>query len=250
LVRSQTEFDFEAPADVNGVPNDSGDSSGKNNDGEENDRLTMRDAILARVNDGVKITKTLAGHYNTLYTPLVANTVTVPVTRGWVAADVTFHKKQFRLVNTHFEAFDSQATGNPTNHNTTVNRGEIREAQANQLVGPHGPTKVNRPVILIGDLNSDDDTVQDGDQLAYNAITAAGFRERSTSNPLGCCLNTSILTPASNGSVSDFDHQVDHILTNKPRKVQLVSSSVTGRSPHNDIWDSDHAGLFSALRLR
>jgi hypothetical protein len=67
---------------------------------------------------------------------------------------------------------------------------------------------------------------------------------------LGCCLGTSLLTPANPADASHFDHQVDHILTNKPGRVKLVSSSVTGRSPVNNFWDSDHAGLFSALRLR
>jgi len=32
--------------------------------------------------------------------------------------------------------------------------------------------------------------------------------------------------------------------------VKLVNSSVTGRHPVNGFWDSDHAGLFSTLRLR
>ena len=38
-------------------------------------------------------------------------------------------------------------------------------------------------------------------------------------------------------------------MTNAPKKVKLVSSSVTGRQPVNGFWDSDHAGLFSALSV-
>jgi len=49
--------------------------------------------------------------------------------------------------------------------------------------------------------------------------------------------------------VSDFDHKVDHVMTNAPRRIKLVSSSVTGRRPVNGFWDSDHAGLFSVLSL-
>ena len=39
-------------------------------------------------------------------------------------------------------------------------------------------------------------------------------------------------------------------MTNKPKKVKLVSSTVTGRRPVNGFWDSDHAGLWSLLRIR
>jgi hypothetical protein len=102
----------------------------------------------------------------------------------------------------------------------------------------------------VGDLNSDTKTeVKPGDGLAYAALLGVGFVERSTSNPLGCCVNANVITANGGGQVSDMDHQVDHVLTNTPAKVKLVSSAVTGRTPVNGFWDSDHAGLFSALKL-
>jgi hypothetical protein len=76
------------------------------------------------------------------------------------------------------------------------------------------------------------------------------MRERSTNDPLGCCLNSSLLGETSGGNIADFNHQVDHIMTADPKKVKLKSSSVTGRTPVNGYWDSDHAGLFSALLLK
>jgi hypothetical protein len=51
------------------------------------------------------------------------------------------------------------------------------------------------------------------------------------------------------GAASQFDHMVDHIMTRDPKQVKLVNSSATGRSPQNGFWDSDHAGLFSTLKL-
>ncbi len=39
------------------------------------------------------------------------------------------------------------------------------------------------------------------------------------------------------------------MLTNRPKKVKLLRSIVTGRSPVNGFWDSDHAGTFSVLAL-
>jgi endonuclease/exonuclease/phosphatase family metal-dependent hydrolase len=231
---SQKEFDFEAPTDYNGIPGD-GDAPGANDDGEENDRLTMRDVILVRVHAGLKINHVDRGHFETLYEPRIAGLVTVHVLRGWTSTNVNLYGHHFRLVNTHLEAF-----GDPT----------IRRDQARELVKPGGPATGKVPVILIGDLNSDDDTVQGGDRLAYQVLTNHGFHERSTDDPLGCCLNSDIITRGGGGSVSDFDHQVDHVLTNDPAKVSLVNSSVTGRYPVNGFWDSDHAGLFSRLLLR
>ena len=73
VVISQREFDFEAPTDYNGVPGD-GDSAANQN-GEENDRLTMRDVILKRLNSGVVTTNVKAGHFHNLYAPTIAGIV-------------------------------------------------------------------------------------------------------------------------------------------------------------------------------
>jgi hypothetical protein len=104
-------------------------------------------------------------------------------------------------------------------------------------------------VVLLGDLNSDDDTVAGADRLAYETLLAAGMVNRSTDDPLSCCLNSSLLAVGMGGSVADFDHQVDHILTRDPETVTLVDSLVTGLQPVNGFWNSDHAGVFSALRF-
>jgi endonuclease/exonuclease/phosphatase family metal-dependent hydrolase len=228
VVFTEPEFDFEAPADYDGNPATGTFGADKNG------RLTMRDVILARDGHGVKVNRAFGGHFDTLYTPTVAGLVTVPVLRGWTAADVKVRGSgSFRFLNTHLEAF-----GDPT----------IREAQAKELIAPGGPATGSLPVVLVGDLNSDDDTVSGGDRLAYNALIDSGFRERSTANPLSCCLKTSIIT-SNFGSVGDFDHQVDHVLTNDPR-IALVDSAVTGRAPVNGYWDSDHAGVYSLLNIR
>jgi hypothetical protein len=47
--------------------------------------------------------------------------------------------------------------------------------------------------------------------------------------------------------VGDFDHQVDHVLTNDA-SITLLDSGVTGRAPVNGYWDSDHAGVWSELQ--
>jgi endonuclease/exonuclease/phosphatase family metal-dependent hydrolase len=247
LVISKPEFDFEIWANTDG--NESTSGPGCPFGSEVNGRLTMRDAILAHVGANIKTRKAKAGTFDTLLQVTPAG-FPVDVTRGWTRVNAQVDgSRWFRFVNTHLEAFDS-ATSNHTNQNTDLGKGEIRETQAKELFRKGGPARGSLPVVLLGDLNSDDNTVQDGDRFAYRALKQRGFVERSTDDPLGCCLNADIITQGGGGSVGDFDHQVDHILTDAPKKVKLVNSSVTGRQPVNGFWDSDHAGLFSTLRLR
>ncbi len=236
VVVSQNEFDFEAPADENGVAGDGPNPAIAN--AEVNGRLTMRDVILARRGAGVQTANPNAGHFANLL-PVSILGAQVPVTRGWVSTDAKVRGSHwFRFVNTHLEAFDPAALV-PS----------FRAKQAAELVAPGGPATSSLPVVLVGDLNSDDDTVSPGDRQAYETLVAAGMVERSTDEPLGCCLNSSLLAVGAGGSVADFDHQVDHVMTRNPARVRLQSSAVTGLQPVNGFWDSDHAGLFSALRF-
>jgi len=233
----QPEFDLEAPADENGVAGDGPNPAIAN--AEINGRLTMRDVILVRNGAGVTFKHKQMGHFSNLLVEKISG-VSITVTRGWVAIDAKVRgSHQFRFVDTHLEAFDP-STEVPS----------IRARQAAELVAPGGPATSNLPVVLVGDLNSDDDTVEPGDQQAYRTLLGAGMRERSTGKPLGCCLNSSLLAEGAGGSIADFNHQVDHVMTRDPKEVKLVSSFVTGRTPVNGFWDSDHAGLFSALNFR
>jgi len=246
VVISQPEFDFEVFANTDG--NQATAGPGCQLGSEINGRLTMRDVILARIGR-VKTSNARGGQFHTLLQERPAG-IPVNVTRGWTRVDAKVPgARRFRFVNTHLEAFDSQSA-NHASTGTDVGNGQIREAQASELIKPGGPARSTLPVVLVGDLNSDRKTeVKPGDALAYNALLGAGFVERSTSNPLGCCLIPSVLTTSGGSKAADFDHKVDHVMTNAPKKIRLVRSSVTGRLPVNGFWDSDHAGLFSALTL-
>ena len=246
LVVAEPEFDFEVWANTDGNPATAG--PGCPSGSEINGRLTMRDAILARVGADLKTTAATGGHYKSLLQVTPAGQK-IDVTRGWTRTDVKLKNvPKFRFVNTHLEAFDN----NPSNHVNTgqdVGNGQIRELQAKELVKAGGPASGKR-VVLVGDLNSDVRTeVKPGDSLAYRAVLAGGFVERSVSKPLGCCLNGDLLTVSGGGKASDFDHQVDHVMTNAPKNVKLINGSVPGRKPVNGFWDSDHAGLFSGLLI-
>ena len=230
VVVVQEEFDFEAPADEDGDPTTGDPFYGADING----RLTMRDVILARSAAYVKTWNEQGGNFATLLPVDILGTQ-VPVVRGWTATDAWVRGSEpFRFVNTHLEAFQPQ----------------VRAAQAAELVAPGGPATSDLPVVLVGDLNSDDDTVTGDDRLAYLVLLAAGMVPISTDEPLSCCLDSSLLGEDDGGDISDFDHQVDHIMTRNPYNVLLRHSDVTGLEPVNGFWDSDHAGVFSALMLR
>jgi endonuclease/exonuclease/phosphatase family metal-dependent hydrolase len=247
----QNEFDFEAPADKNQVPDDTTATGSCNPgnllaDAEVNGRLTMRDVILVRKNSKVKVKNPSGANFDNLLTVNVAGVLDVDVTRGWTAVDAIAKKgkgkkkvkKKFRFINTHFEAFDDE-TEVPS----------IRSLQAQEMAAialdPYYGGE--RPVILLGDFNSDVRTkVQPGDAQAYQALLDAGFTERSTHDPLSCCVSDLFTSPPS-----EFDHQVDHVMTDaSKRRIKLLSSSVVGRKQVDGIYPSDHAGVFSKLRLK
>jgi endonuclease/exonuclease/phosphatase family metal-dependent hydrolase len=237
----QPEFDFEAPADANGVPGDGpGGGTGILANAEVNGRLTMRDVILARVGAGVKTSRPEGDSFEHLLVVKVAGSTEVTVNRGWTSVSATVRgSKPFKFVNTHLEAFDDRNV-----------YPSIRAQQAAELVAPGGPATGKPPVILVGDLNSDVKTeTAVGDGQAYRVLLRAGFRERSTYKPLNCCIEESNFD-LTGGRASEFDHKVDHIMTNAPKRVRLLSSKVTGRKQANGYWDSDHAGLLSILALR
>ncbi len=231
VVVVQDEFDLESPADFNGVAGDGPLPNFPN--AELLGHLTMRDVILARKGAGVQTWNEQGDNFDTLLElPVLGQTL--PIARGWTATDAKVRGSgAFRFVNTHLEAFHPL----------------IRQAQANELVDADGPATSSLPVVLVGDLNSDDDTVTPPNTFAYNDLLAAGMVNRSTDDPLSCCLKSSLLEVGKGGSVADFDHQVDHILTRDPETVTLVTSGVTGIEPVNGFWNSDHAGVFSALRF-
>ena len=239
VVVVQKEFDLESPADFNSQPGD-GPVPGFPM-AEQLGHLTMRDVILARHGAGVQTRNAQGDNFDTrLELKILGSPIFID--RGWTATDAKVRGSHpFRFVNTHLEAFDPF----------------VRRDQALELVDANGPATSSLPVVLVGDLNSDDDTVFGPgltDRLAYEALLAAGMVNRSTNKPLSCCLDSSLLAVTEaekvGAGIADFDHQVDHVMTRDPQQVTLRSSTVTGLQPVNGFWNSDHAGVFSSLSFR
>lgn len=265
VVQVTTEFDFEGPADYDGNPA---------NFSEVNGRLTMRDVIIAKVGKDIQTRNVQGANYETIYTPRVGGALDVTVDRGWGSVEVKVRNSPwFKFVNTHFEAFgddknkvvDCMTDPAPGFESNPVS---IRCSQAKELfetvIEPG-----DLPVVLTGDINSDDESVIDsacpspantagtllgnngglcGDTFAYNSLKTNGMVNVSTDDPWSCCVSGDILT-AENGSPGDFEKHIDHILTDSPAKVGMLSSSVSGLTPVNGYWNSDHAGVYSLLRI-
>lgn len=237
VVRSQDESDVSGPAVLGGSL--------------QNVRLTMRDAVLKRAGNGVRVLATGGGNYVTRI-PLVIAGQPVSFIRGYAWADVRADGRDFRFVNTHLE---SQLS-------------DVAYAQAAELLaGPAAPS--GKPTIVVCDCNSDplDTSRKPGETHAhqdpYLLITGAGgFTDqwlRFAPAALGFTSGLSELvndTPAA--AAAAFDHRIDMVFGRSAsgRSLPIDWGWVTGRNPLNRtpatpigrLWPSDHAGVVARLR--
>ena len=202
-----------------------------------NGRLTMRDVILKRSNAGVETWNAEGANF--------ATPLPVPILG-------TIRCRSNAAGRRPTPACAAAGRSGSSTRTSRRSSAHYRASQAAELVEPPGPATGPLPVILVGDLNSDDNTTPTGaDSWAFNLIHAAGFVDRSTESPMSCCLDASELGETDGGDESDFDHHIDHVMTNDIEGIQAVGSSVvTGLEPVNGFWDSDHAGVFNALEIQ
>ena len=231
---NKTEFDFEAPTDYDNNPN-TGILGG-----EIQGRLTMRDVIL--VNQGSKVD--CEGHQSPqsgTYSNLLHAEHLGDRRSGdpWLDGG-----RRQRDEGQGQEAGEGEvplrqhATSRRSTTRPSV-RASVRSRQPSCSLCRQAP----KNTIILGDFNSDVPGVQAGDEQAYQTLLDGGFEERSIDAPTTCCIND-LFAPTNT-----FDHQVDHVMTNMGKKVKLVNSSATGLTPVNGIYDSDHAGVFSTLKI-
>jgi hypothetical protein len=129
-----------------------------------------------------------------------------------------------------------------TSTSTSVGNGSIRATQAKELLAAGGPMRSPLPVVALADWNSNVPGVQPGDEQAFQAVLNAGFKRRSTQIPESCCAD--LFT----GTLADFDHVVDMVVANR-RKIKRIKSGVVGLSKIGAVYPSDHAGVWSNLRV-
>ena len=186
-------------------------------------RLTDHDVILAR--QGVKTAHPTAVVYDTLL-PVSLLGQAALVKRGYVTVDARVRGRRFEFVNTHLESFDAT----------------IRTQQAIQLADDLADS--HRPIILVGDLNSEPGT--EGEAV----LAAAGFDDAWAALDPGdpgftCCWPEDLHETAP-----PLSQRIDYVLTRgwfEPRDAEITGNQLDDRV--GGLWPSDHAGLFVELAV-
>jgi endonuclease/exonuclease/phosphatase family metal-dependent hydrolase len=207
-------------------------------------RLTMRDVVLMRVDDGLRVTGEGQGVYDTNLSLDVAG-LSFRFDRGYQWVDVRAGAQRFRVVNTHLEAFSSA----------------IALAQAEELLDE--AVADDRTTVLVCDCNSDplNDTYDNNPTVKHNEpyllLTGQGG---FTDEWLEWAPAEQGWTSGLNETVDEpypgsWTHRIDLVLarTADGDPLDVDRGAVTGREPDprdpaTGLWPSDHAGV--VLRLR
>ena len=199
-------------------------------------RLTDRDVLLARAD--VEVTNPEAHHFSTeLSFHLGGTGPLVTVHRGWVEADATIGQRTVHVADTHLESAAPP----------------VQVLQGSELAG-HLAAE-SRPVILLGDLNSQADG---SGTPSYAHFLDAGFADAWTeahprSPGLTCCNAADLLNP-----LSTFTQRIDFVLVHLPATANMpfvgaAQAVVVGTDPAEKTatgrWPSDHGGVQAILRL-
>jgi hypothetical protein len=191
-------------------------------------RFTQQDALFVRRRPGLRVQRFRSDNFDARFNFPSAVLGNIPVPRGWTSADLSLRGKRFRFVNQHIEAYSD----------------DLRIAQARELVARGGPARSSRPVILVGDLNSDPNGAGGQGAGAYNVIRAARFTDtwaRAHPGDPGFTfgVDAALRTP-------DFNRRIDYVF--ERGRFSTLRSVLFGRSPVGGRWPSDHAGLVTTLR--
>jgi endonuclease/exonuclease/phosphatase family metal-dependent hydrolase len=194
---------------------------------QEDIRLSVRDALLVRVDRRIKIRRVAKGQYAAT-TSLFGGFVTAK--RGWVLADATVGGRAFRVITTHLESFNDAS----------------QVAQGAELATSPA-LLTTRPTILLGDLNSRADGTG---TPTYRNLLAAGFRDAWLDvhpNDVGltCCHGEDLREVGG-----PFYSRIDYVLTrNGFRGTAAGIVGEEARDRLSGLWPSDHAGVWARLRL-
>jgi endonuclease/exonuclease/phosphatase family metal-dependent hydrolase len=238
-VESQVQSDVEGPAFT-------GDITDPASLGNPRDiRLTMRDALLRRVDSPASVVASDSDQY---LTRLNVPGLPYSFIRGYNWADVELGDKTVRVINTHLESQYSV----------------LAAWQAQELL--NGPAMVEHPVVIVCDCNSDpldgsqkefpDGTLDAPHWTAYQILTGlGGFHdawlqvapaEKGWTSGLSETVNE-----APGQAFKTMDHRIDLVLTRDlPAAVSgtIVGVHPTNRAQPSGLWPSDHAGVVVTLQ--
>jgi endonuclease/exonuclease/phosphatase family metal-dependent hydrolase len=218
----------------------------------QNLRLTMRDVVIKRANQGVKLLDADGAQYVTrILITLVGQEVAF--IRGYNVVDVKAGNKRVRFINTHLESESS----------------DVAFAQvAELLAGPASPSN-GWATILACDCNTDplDASVKPAQTRAhrdpYLLLTGpGGFHDAWLQFAPAEAGFTSGLSELVNDTPEEaaagFDHRIDFVFGRRAdgspmpvKRAWVVGTDPANRTPPTAIgrlWPSDHAGVVVELR--
>jgi len=203
--------------------------------------LAISDVILARTDlspSELKLRNPQTGNYLAqvvLPTPLGQ----LPFPRQWAAIDAKVRGKQFRFVSTHLESLDQGPFAG------------IRQAQAAELLSsrtsPLNTTR--RPVVLVGDFNSEVTDTGDAVDLFLSAGFADAWATAGTGPGYTFGHDPDLAVPAD---VLD-DSRIDFVTVRGGPVVEAVSVVDTSLDPvpaDRPWWPSDHGGVVATVELK
>lgn len=207
-------------------------------------RLTMRDVILMKVDDGLAETAEGGATYAHNLTVTIAG-ATLNFTRGYDWVDVRAGATSFRFVNTHLEAFSS----------------DLALAQASEML--RATTAADRSTVIVCDCNSDplNNSTKPFDHVPhkapYDLIVGAGdfTDEWLQFAPANQGWTSGLSETVDDATAAGFDHRIDMVFARTASggalavdRGRITGDEVGDRDPVTGLWPSDHAGV--VLRLR
>jgi len=209
-------------------------------------RLTDYDVILVR--DDVEWDNPADGNF-AAQLPVEVGTQVIFKPSGWASVDIRFQDNQYRFVNTHLEPADVLPGGEVHPGIALIQAGQLAELKGIVEASPF-------PVILVGDMNSDDDG---GTTPTYQALTDMGFVDAwVVGQPRGAGY-TSNQAPDLMNAMSELSHRIDFVLyrdeftTASGHFRGSVSAELLGEEQADrtvsGLWPSDHAGVAATLRI-
>jgi len=189
-----------------------------------------RDLLLARVEPAgqLALSNVMAQHFSTLLPLPLGPGLSIPVTRGWISADVTVRGSAARMIATHLESFYQP----------------VQMAQAMELVA--GPANTSMPVVLAGDLNTGPGSAQ---MATYDWLTGGaggGFVDTWAATHPGDPGYTDAFYTEDPFTPSTPSERIDLVLVRNAAVPSAPKDFMTGLElPH----PSDHAGVVAKVTL-
>lgn len=193
----------------------------------------QRSAILARADIDpaeMQLSSVQSAQFNATLTVPIAGGGTFVVHRAWISADVEFHGKGFRLVDTQLDAFDAT-----TNYN-----------QGQELIS--GPANTSMPVVVAMDANSKANPPANNFTPTYTNFLSNGFKDAWTETQGDAPGPTSGQDPTLTNPVSQVTQRIDMILLHgdlDAKATELFGGQQSDRV--NGLWPSDHLAVAARL---